>query len=44
VVCPTSVLSQWEQQLAKHLTAQSNLRIYVYHGNKRFDGLPPFLS
>eukprot|EP00798_Chlamydomonas_sp_ICE-L_P010643 gene10643-12322_t len=33
IVCPLSVLSQWEQQLEEH--TQGNMKVYIYHGPSR---------
>jgi len=32
VVCPTSVLRQWQRELESKLTAAANLRVLVHHG------------
>ncbi|XP_021740504.1 helicase-like transcription factor CHR28 [Chenopodium quinoa] len=35
VVCPTSVLRQWAEELANKVTSKANLSVYVYHGSNR---------
>jgi SNF2 family DNA or RNA helicase len=32
VVCPTTVLHQWEQEVRSKTNASANLNVYVYHG------------
>ncbi|KAK7400514.1 hypothetical protein VNO78_11723 [Psophocarpus tetragonolobus] len=35
IVCPTSVLRQWAEELRSKVTSQANLSVLVYHGSKR---------
>ncbi|GMH05418.1 hypothetical protein Nepgr_007258 [Nepenthes gracilis] len=35
IVCPTSVLRQWAQELHSKVTSKANLSILVYHGSNR---------
>lgn len=35
VVCPTSVLRQWAEELKNKVTCEGNLSVYVYHGSNR---------
>ncbi|CAL1397893.1 unnamed protein product [Linum trigynum] len=35
IVCPTSVLRQWAEELHKKVTAKANLSVLVYHGSNR---------
>ncbi|XP_065877305.1 helicase-like transcription factor CHR28 [Euphorbia lathyris] len=35
VVCPTSVLRQWADELQKKVTSAANLSVLVYHGSNR---------
>eukprot|EP01018_Ginkgo_biloba_P022585 Gb_33076 [translate_table: standard] len=35
VVCPTSVIRQWAQELRDKVTAKANLSVLVYHGGNR---------
>ncbi|CAL0312039.1 unnamed protein product [Lupinus luteus] len=35
VVCPTSVLRQWAEELRNRVTSQANLSVLVYHGSNR---------
>ncbi|KAJ4849667.1 hypothetical protein Tsubulata_019863 [Turnera subulata] len=35
VVCPTSVLRQWADELQKKVTSEANLTVFVYHGANR---------
>ncbi|KAJ6707012.1 TRANSCRIPTION TERMINATION FACTOR 2-RELATED [Salix viminalis] len=35
VVCPTSVLRQWADELHKKVTTEANLSVLVYHGSNR---------
>ncbi|KAM3394206.1 helicase-like transcription factor CHR28 isoform X1 [Capsicum galapagoense] len=35
VVCPTSVLRQWSEELHKKVTSKANLSVLVYHGSSR---------
>ncbi|KAF2305133.1 hypothetical protein GH714_001972 [Hevea brasiliensis] len=35
VVCPTSVLRQWAEELHKKVTSKANLSVLVYHGSNR---------
>lgn len=35
IVCPTSVLRQWAEELRSKVTSQSNLSVLVYHGSNR---------
>lgn len=35
VVCPTSVLKQWAQEIRDKVTAKANLSVLVYHGSNR---------
>ncbi|WCJ26979.1 SNF2 domain-containing protein / helicase domain-containing protein / zinc finger protein-related [Euphorbia peplus] len=35
VVCPTSVLRQWADELNKKVTREANLSVLVYHGSNR---------
>ncbi|ESQ29335.1 hypothetical protein EUTSA_v10023220mg [Eutrema salsugineum] len=35
VVCPTSVLRQWADELRKKVTSEANLSVLVYHGSSR---------
>ncbi|XP_019445634.1 PREDICTED: helicase-like transcription factor CHR28 isoform X2 [Lupinus angustifolius] len=35
VVCPTSVLRQWAEELRNKVTRQANLSVLVYHGSNR---------
>ncbi|KDP20917.1 hypothetical protein JCGZ_21388 [Jatropha curcas] len=35
VVCPTSVLRQWAEELHKKVTHKANLSVLVYHGSNR---------
>ncbi|XP_043689070.1 helicase-like transcription factor CHR28 isoform X2 [Telopea speciosissima] len=35
VVCPTSVLRQWAEELQNKVTSEANLSILVYHGTNR---------
>ncbi|KAF8093347.1 hypothetical protein N665_0384s0033 [Sinapis alba] len=35
VVCPTSVMRQWGDELRKKVTSEANLSVLVYHGSNR---------
>ncbi|XP_027346537.1 helicase-like transcription factor CHR28 isoform X2 [Abrus precatorius] len=35
IVCPTSVLRQWAEELNNKVTSQANLSVLVYHGSNR---------
>ncbi|CAL1372727.1 unnamed protein product [Linum trigynum] len=35
IVCPTSVLRQWAEELHKKVTTKANLSVLVYHGSNR---------
>ncbi|KAF1872938.1 hypothetical protein Lal_00016044 [Lupinus albus] len=35
IVCPTSVLRQWAEELRNKVTSQANLSVLVYHGSNR---------
>ncbi|MCD7466154.1 hypothetical protein HAX54_002583 [Datura stramonium] len=35
VVCPTSVLRQWSEELQNKVTSKANLSVLVYHGSSR---------
>ncbi|XP_047159776.1 helicase-like transcription factor CHR28 isoform X1 [Vigna umbellata] len=35
VVCPTSVLRQWDEELHSKVTGKANLSVLVYHGSNR---------
>ena len=35
VVCPTSVMRQWGDELRKKVTSEANLSVLVYHGSSR---------
>ncbi|XP_050234352.1 helicase-like transcription factor CHR28 isoform X2 [Mercurialis annua] len=35
VVCPTSVLRQWAEELDKKVTRKANISVLVYHGSNR---------
>ncbi|CAN0852864.1 Helicase-like transcription factor CHR28 [Linum grandiflorum] len=35
IVCPTSVLRQWAEELHKKVTAKADLSVMVYHGSSR---------
>ncbi|XP_019423648.1 PREDICTED: helicase-like transcription factor CHR28 isoform X1 [Lupinus angustifolius] len=35
VVCPTSVLRQWAEELRNKVTSQANLSVLVFHGSNR---------
>ncbi|KAJ8761391.1 hypothetical protein K2173_001522 [Erythroxylum novogranatense] len=35
VVCPTSVLRQWAEELHKKVSSEANLSVLVYHGSNR---------
>ncbi|XP_020222323.1 helicase-like transcription factor CHR28 isoform X2 [Cajanus cajan] len=35
IVCPTSVLRQWAEELRSKVTSQANLSVLVYHGSNR---------
>ncbi|KAL3627745.1 hypothetical protein CASFOL_029108 [Castilleja foliolosa] len=35
IVCPTSVLRQWSQELVNKVTPEANLSVLVYHGANR---------
>ncbi|KAJ6769780.1 TRANSCRIPTION TERMINATION FACTOR 2-RELATED [Salix purpurea] len=35
IVCPTSVLRQWADELHKKVTTEANLSVLVYHGSNR---------
>ncbi|GLT75114.1 hypothetical protein SLA2020_468630 [Shorea laevis] len=35
VVCPTSVLRQWAEELQNKVTSEANLSVLVYHGGNR---------
>lgn len=35
VVCPTSVLKQWAQEIRDKVTTKANLSVLVYHGSNR---------
>ncbi|XP_022724463.1 helicase-like transcription factor CHR28 isoform X2 [Durio zibethinus] len=35
IVCPTSVLRQWEEELHNKVTRKANLSVLVYHGSNR---------
>lgn len=35
VVCPTSVLRQWAEELQNKVTSRANLSVLVYHGSNR---------
>ena len=35
VVCPLSVITNWQQQLESHLKETHRWRVYTYHGNAR---------
>ncbi|KAJ6978938.1 hypothetical protein NC653_027194 [Populus alba x Populus x berolinensis] len=35
IVCPTSVLRQWDDELHKKVTTKANLSVLVYHGSNR---------
>lgn len=35
VVCPTSVLRQWADELHKKVTSKANMSVLVYHGSNR---------
>ncbi|KAG5375517.1 hypothetical protein IGI04_040113 [Brassica rapa subsp. trilocularis] len=35
VVCPTSVMRQWGDELRKKVTSEANLSVLVYHGSRR---------
>lgn len=35
VVCPTSVMRQWADELHKKVTSEANLSVLVYHGSSR---------
>ena len=35
IVCPTSVLRQWAEELHNKVTSQANLSVLVYHGSNR---------
>ncbi|EXC53897.1 SMARCA3-like protein 2 [Morus notabilis] len=35
IVCPTSVLRQWDEELRNKVTQKANLSVLVYHGSNR---------
>ncbi|KAG6638596.1 hypothetical protein I3843_10G045400 [Carya illinoinensis] len=35
IVCPTSVLRQWAEELSSKVTSKANLSVLVYHGSNR---------
>ena len=35
IVCPTSVLRQWDEELRNKVTSKANLSVLVYHGSNR---------
>lgn len=35
IVCPTSVLSNWELQIASHVRDEINIKVHVHHGAQR---------
>ncbi|KAK3283928.1 hypothetical protein CYMTET_8397 [Cymbomonas tetramitiformis] len=35
VVCPTSVISNWQLQAAQHVAPEMELKVYVHHGTDR---------
>ncbi|CAN1221885.1 Helicase-like transcription factor CHR28 [Linum grandiflorum] len=35
IVCPTSVLRQWAEELHKKVTAEANVTVLIYHGSNR---------
>ncbi|XP_006300585.2 helicase-like transcription factor CHR28 isoform X1 [Capsella rubella] len=35
IVCPTSVMRQWADELHKKVTSEANLSVLVYHGSSR---------
>ncbi|KAK4271475.1 hypothetical protein QN277_020166 [Acacia crassicarpa] len=35
IVCPTSVLRQWDEELKNKVTSKANLSVLVYHGSNR---------
>ncbi|KAL2931938.1 Helicase-like transcription factor CHR28 [Bienertia sinuspersici] len=35
IVCPTSVIRQWDAELHSKVSSEANLSVYVYHGNSR---------
>lgn len=35
IVCPTSVLRQWAEELASKVTGKANLSVHVHHGSNR---------
>lgn len=35
IVCPTSVLRQWSEELHNKVTSEANLSVLVYHGSNR---------
>lgn len=35
IVCPTSVLRQWDDELRNKVTSKANLSVLVYHGSNR---------
>lgn len=40
IVAPVSVMSNWSDQIARHVLDESALRVHVYHGAGRKDFLP----
>ncbi|GAB2301162.1 hypothetical protein Dimus_035195 [Dionaea muscipula] len=35
IVCPTSVIRQWAEELHSKVTSKANLSVYMYHGSNR---------
>jgi len=39
IVCPLSVMSNWTDQIARHVHEKHALRVYTYHGNGRVSSM-----
>jgi len=39
IVCPLSVMSNWSDQIARHIHDDHALRVYTYHGNGRVSSM-----
>jgi SWI/SNF-related matrix-associated actin-dependent regulator of chromatin subfamily A3 len=35
IICPVSVMSNWVSQVKQHIDADTNVRVYQYHGPDR---------
>lgn len=35
IVCPVSVISNWQQQMQTHLSENTGIKVYTYHGPGR---------